>query len=104
MGKAGSPKRYNNLFDITLDTGFGGGIVRDGELFVGDNSMAGEVRLLRHKLSPAMKEPTRLQAIWDFSLNGVLALRYCALPVQRWLILAEVRSSRFTASITKCTM
>ena len=38
--KAGSPKRYRNLFGVTLGTGFGGGIVRDGELFIGDNSMA----------------------------------------------------------------
>jgi predicted NBD/HSP70 family sugar kinase len=50
LKKAGSPKRYNNLFGVTLGTGFGGGIVRRGELFVGDNSIAGEVWLLRHKL------------------------------------------------------
>ena len=54
LEKAGSPKRYKNLFGVTLGTGFGGGIVRDGELFVGDNSMAGEVWLLRHKLQPQM--------------------------------------------------
>ena len=47
---AGSPKRYRNLFGVTLGTGFGGGIVRDGALFVGDNSMAGEIWLARHKL------------------------------------------------------
>ena len=46
LEKAGSPKRYKNLFGVTLGTGFGGGIVRDGELFIGDNSMAGEVWLL----------------------------------------------------------
>src|SRR3954464_2550771 len=43
LEKAGSPKRYKNLFGVTLGTGFGGGIVRDGELFLGDNSIAGEV-------------------------------------------------------------
>jgi len=52
LQKAGSPKRYQNLFGVTLGTGFGGGIVRNGELFVGDNSMAGEVWLLRNKLQP----------------------------------------------------
>lgn len=52
LKKAGSPKRYQNLFGVTLGTGFGGGIVRDGELFAGDNSMAGEVWLLRNKLQP----------------------------------------------------
>jgi glucokinase len=51
---AGSPKRYLNLFGVTLGTGFGGGITRNGELFIGDNSMAGEVWLLRNKLHPEM--------------------------------------------------
>lgn len=54
LKKAGSPKRYKNLFGVTLGTGFGGGIVRDGELFVGDNSIAGEVWLVRNKLFPRM--------------------------------------------------
>ncbi|HEU5125984.1 MAG TPA: ROK family protein [Verrucomicrobiae bacterium] len=54
LEKAGSPKRYRNLFGITLGTGFGGGIVHNGELFGGDNSAAGEVWLLRHKLAPSM--------------------------------------------------
>lgn len=54
LEKAGSPKRYRNLFGVTLGTGFGGGIVRDGELFIGDNSIAGEVWLLRNKLDRAM--------------------------------------------------
>lgn len=52
LEKAGSPKRFNNLFGVTLGTGFGGGIVRNGELFLGDNSMAGEVWLMRNKLNP----------------------------------------------------
>jgi glucokinase len=45
----GSPKRYNNLIGITLGTGFGGGIVRNGELFIGDNSAGGEIWLMRNK-------------------------------------------------------
>jgi glucokinase len=54
LENAGSPKRYQNLLGITLGTGFGGGIVRKGELFIGDNSMAGEVWLLSNKLNPEM--------------------------------------------------
>jgi glucokinase len=54
LEKAGSPKRYRNLFAVTLGTGFGGGIVRDGALFGGDNSCAGEAWLLRNKLQPAL--------------------------------------------------
>ncbi len=54
LEKAGSPKRYKNLFGITIGTGFGGGTVRNGDLFIGDNSMAGEVWLMRNKLDPSM--------------------------------------------------
>jgi glucokinase len=51
LEEAGSPKRFKNLFGITLGTGFGGGLVRDGRLYQGDNSMASEVWLLRNKLN-----------------------------------------------------
>ena len=54
LEEAGSPKRFKNLFGMTLGTGLGGGIVRDGRLFVGDNSVAAEVWTLRHKLEPTM--------------------------------------------------
>lgn len=50
LAATGSPKRYNNLFAVTVGTGFGGGIVHNGELFMGDNSAAGEIWLLRNKL------------------------------------------------------
>jgi glucokinase len=52
LEKAGSPKRYKNLLGLTLGTGFGGGITRDGSLFLGDNSIAAEIWLLRNKLNP----------------------------------------------------
>jgi glucokinase len=50
LEEAGSPKRFRNLLGVTIGTGLGGGIVRDGELFTGDNSVGGEIWLLRHKL------------------------------------------------------
>ncbi len=52
LAKAGGPKRYHNLFGVTLGTGFGGGIVHRGELLLGDNSAGGEAWLLRNKLHP----------------------------------------------------
>lgn len=52
LRQAGSPKQYKNLFGITLGTGFGGGIVRNGELFIGDNSSAGEIWITRNKVTP----------------------------------------------------
>jgi glucokinase len=54
LEQAGSPKRYKNLFGITLGTGTGGGIVYDGELFLGDNSAGAEVWLSRNKLDPSV--------------------------------------------------
>ncbi len=54
LEQAGNPKRYRNLFGITLGTGLGGGIVINGELLIGDNSAGGEAWLLRHKLDARM--------------------------------------------------
>ncbi len=52
LEKADSPKRYRTLFAVTLGTGLGGGLVHNGELFIGDNSNAAEVWLLRNRLHP----------------------------------------------------
>lgn len=50
LEQGGSPKRYRNLLGATFGTGFGGGVVRDGRLWIGDNSAGGEVWLLRNKI------------------------------------------------------
>jgi glucokinase len=65
LSKAGSSKRYKNLLGITLGTGFGAGIVSDGNLFLGDNSNSGAIWLLRNKLNPSMN------AEEDASIRGV---------------------------------
>ncbi len=49
---AGAPKRFHKLFGITLGTGFGAGMVTDGQLYVGDNSAAGEIWITRNKRHP----------------------------------------------------
>lgn len=49
---AGSPKQFKKLFGITLGTGFGGGLVADGQLYIGDNSAAGEIWITRNKRHP----------------------------------------------------
>lgn len=46
-----SPKRYNNLFGITMGTGFGGGLVHNNQLYIGDNSAASEIWLIRNYLN-----------------------------------------------------
>jgi glucokinase len=49
-----SPRHYRNLAGLTLGTGFGGGIVRDNQLFIGDNSIAAEVWLLSNRTKPSV--------------------------------------------------
>lgn len=52
LEEVGNPKRYKNLIGVTLGTGFGFGLTVNGELYIGDNSMAGEIWLMRNKISP----------------------------------------------------
>jgi len=68
LERAGNPKRFHNLVGFTIGTGFGGGIVRNGELLIGDNSGAGEVWLLRNKLDPQMnaEEGVSIRAVQRF--------------------------------------
>ncbi len=47
LKEAGVNKRYRNLIGVTLGTGFGAGIVINGNLLLGDNSNAAEVWLMR---------------------------------------------------------
>ena len=49
LKEAGNPKRYHNLLGVTFGTGFGGGIVSRGELFLGDNSAQGEINRIRNR-------------------------------------------------------
>lgn len=51
LKKSGSLKRYHNLVGLTLGTGFGAGIVRNNQLFIGDNSTAAEVWLFSNRYS-----------------------------------------------------
>jgi glucokinase len=65
LAEAGSPKRFRNLFGATLGTGFGGGIVQDGRLWIGDNSAGGEIWLFRNKLDPRsnIEEAVSIRAV-----------------------------------------
>lgn len=65
LEKANSPKRYKNLLGLTFGTGFGAGIVSNGELFQGDNSAAAEIWAMRNKVQP------HLSAEESVSIRGV---------------------------------
>jgi glucokinase len=49
LAESGSPKRFKNLLGVTFGTGFGGGIVINGKLHMGDNGAGGDVWVFRHK-------------------------------------------------------
>jgi glucokinase len=49
LAENGSPKRFKNLLGVTFGTGFGGGIVINGKLHMGDNGAGGDVWVFRHK-------------------------------------------------------
>jgi len=65
LAEGGSPKRFRNLFGATFGTGFGGGIVHDGRLWMGDNAAGGEIWLLRNKLDPKtnIEEAVSIRAV-----------------------------------------
>jgi glucokinase len=52
LEEAGSPKRFKNLFGITLGTGFGAGLVIDGRLYLGDNGSGASMWITRNKIYP----------------------------------------------------
>lgn len=52
LRESDSPKRFHNLLGGTFGTGFGGGIVSQGELLRGDNSAAGEINRVRNRVHP----------------------------------------------------
>jgi glucokinase len=52
LEESGSPKRFKNLFGITLGTGFGAGLVIDGMLYLGDNGSGASIWITRNKLHP----------------------------------------------------
>ena len=52
LEQQGNPKRYKNLFGVTLGTGFGGGTVINKVLVNGDNSAGSEIWCTRNCLYP----------------------------------------------------
>ena len=52
LKELGSLKQYRNLLGITLGTGFGAGVVINGELLFGDNAAGGDIWCFRNKKYP----------------------------------------------------
>lgn len=62
---AGSKKRYKNLLGVTWGTGFGAGVVIDGQLLAGDNGTGGDVWCFRNKKYPRyiVEESVSIRAV-----------------------------------------
>ena len=54
LAKTNNSKRYKNLLGVTLGTGFGAGIVHNGQLYLGDNSAGAEIWVSRNALEPTV--------------------------------------------------
>jgi glucokinase len=65
LQKNNIPKQYKNLFGVTIGTGFGGGLVINGELSSGDNSASGEIWTSRNF------DDTRLTAEEGISIRAI---------------------------------
>jgi len=65
LKESGIDKSFNNLFGVTLGTGFGGGIVVENNLYGGDNAASGEIWLMRNFLN------TRINVEETVSVRGV---------------------------------
>lgn len=62
---AGSPKRYRNLLGVTLGTGFGCGVVLNGELLQGDNAAGGDIWCFKNRKYPQyiVEESVSIRAV-----------------------------------------
>ena len=65
LQEAGSTKQFKNLLGITLGTGFGAGVVIDGELLQGDNAAGGYIWCFRNKKYPdyIVEESVSIRAV-----------------------------------------
>ncbi|MEH6659001.1 ROK family protein [Leeuwenhoekiella marinoflava] len=65
LAEAGLGRTYKNLIGVTLGTGYGGGIVVNNQICLGDNSAAGEIWLTRNFIKPktVVEESVSIRAI-----------------------------------------
>lgn len=65
LAAEGSTKVYRNLLGITLGTGYGAGVVIDGNLLTGDNGCGGDVWLMRNSKYPQVicEESVSIRAV-----------------------------------------
>ena len=98
---SGIKRNYRNLIGLTLGTGFGCGIVHNENLLTGDNSMAGEVWLLRNKINPDTnaEEGISIRAIKRvYSEKAGIDPKECPSPKEIYEIASGTREGNTTAA------
>lgn len=65
LAESGSKRRYRNIIGITFGTGFGCGVVINGQLLTGDNGAGGDVWCLRNSKYPNLiaEESVSIRAV-----------------------------------------
>lgn len=65
LRELGSTKQYKNLIGVTIGTGFGGGMVVNGQLHIGDNAAGNDIYPLRNKKYPQyiVEESVSIRAV-----------------------------------------
>jgi glucokinase len=101
LSATGSSKRFRNLLGVTLGTGFGGGLVRDGQLYLGDNGAAMEIWSMRNKLEPeaTAEEGISIRAVRRvYAEHAHLSMHDCPEPrdIHR-IALGELQGDRIAA-------
>lgn len=98
-----SPKNYQNLLGVTFGTGYGGGIVSRGQLFMGDNSAQGEINRLRNKLhtNVSVEETVSIRGIKRiFCQDSGIEPNLCPEPREIYEIGMGLREGNKQAAIT----
>ena len=102
LEEAVNPKRYHNLLGVTFGTGFGGGIVSRGELFIGDNSAGGEINRVRNrtfKNYDAEESVSIRGVVREFANYAGLNIGSCPEPIEIFEIGMGTRKGNREAAI-----
>ena len=95
-------KKYSNLFGVTFGTGYGGGIVSNGNIFFGDNSASGEINRLRNKLYPecSVEESISIRGVQRvFARETGIDISNCPSPKEIFQIgMGEIEGSKIAAT------
>lgn len=99
LAEQGVERKFRNLLGFTLGTGFGGGLVSNGNLFLGDNSAAAEVWAVRckHFENSPSEEAISIRAVKHF-YNEFCGKKYDLSPKAIYDIAKGIRAGNIQAA------